>query len=502
MPKNRALLDWIKIERDGGSAPLQRQISEQLRTGIRTGRLPPGTPLPSSRSLATHLEIARGTATAIYDRLIGEGLLHVRERSAIFVSETIDADAAEDASVAEELDAIGGVVDNSQGLPPPYTTFLPGVPAFDIFPSVAWAKLLGARCRSMTLDLAGENVHIGGYPALRTVLAEHLKTARGVVCEPSQIIVTNTARAALTALCRLLTRSGDRCLIEDPGYTIARRIIAGCGLEAVPIPADANGMRVEPPMPKARLAYITPTHQLPLGVGLSGERCEALLDWARCEDAWIVEDDYDSEFRYSGRPVVALQHSDPNGRVIYIGTFAKTLFPSLRVGFLVVPEKLASEAARAVFLNGQEPMLHVQAALADFISQGRYAAHIRRARAVYRRRQKLLVDGLNGYFDGIVPPVSQPAGGMNLFVRLPPDIPAQSVQSLAAKEKLHVRAVSHYAVRAEAPNAVLLGFAAVLDRLIDPAAERLARVIRSIQTLTWPYRGEHRLLDWRPPRRG
>jgi GntR family transcriptional regulator / MocR family aminotransferase len=167
-----------------------------------------------------------------------------------------------------------------------------------------------------------------------------------------------------------------------------------------------------------------------------------LIEWAAREEAWIIEDDYDSEFRYAGRPVVALQHSDPNGRVIHIGTFAKTLFPSLRVGFLVVPERLARDVSIAVHLSGQEPALHVQAALADFIMQGHYAAHIQRARGVYRRRQKLLVDTLNKHLDGILN-VSQPAGGMNLLVRLPPKIPALAVQERAAAERLHARAVSY-----------------------------------------------------------
>jgi GntR family transcriptional regulator/MocR family aminotransferase len=477
MKKARALLDWIKVERDE-ITPLQRQISEQLRAAIRAGRLSPGTPLPSSRSLAADLAIARGTAIAIYDRLIGEGLLEVRDRSAIFVADRIDVQSA-DADGRSAVATSDEAVEDDEGLPPPYAAFLPGVSALDIFPAVSWAKLLSARCHNMSLDLAGEGVHIGGYPGLRTALAEHLKTARGVLCEPSQIIVTSSARAALTAVCRLLAHPGDRCLIEDPGYPIARRIVASCGLEAVPVPVDMDGIRIRPRGPKAHFAYVTPTHQLPLGVSLSADRCAALIDWARREDAWIIEDDYDSEFRYGGRPVVALQHSDPDGRVIYIGTFAKTMFPSLRVGFMVVPVRLARLIAVALYLSGQEPPLHVQAALADFITEGHYAAQIRKARGVYRRRQSLLVNALNKHLKGIVSASEQP-GGMSLFLPLPPDIPALKVQSLAAKEALHIRAVSYYAVRAEAPNAVHLGFAAVLDRLIDPAVARLAKVIRSM----------------------
>ena len=480
MPRNRALLDWIKVERNAAT-PLNIQISEQLREAIRTGRLPPGTALPSSRALAANLSIARGTATAIYDRLIGEGWLDVRERSAIVVADTLGVRSAVKTSFTSvsSFDALREAIRSDEGLPPPYAAFLPGIPAFDIFPASTWVRLLSARSRNLSMDLAGEGIHIGGYPALRAALAEHLKTARGVLCESHQIIVTSSARAALTAICRFLANPGDRCLVEDPGYPIAHRIIVNCGLEAVPIPVDVDGMRVEPQLTSARLAYLTPTHQLPLGVSLSASRGEMLIDWAKRENAWIIEDDYDSEFRYSGRPVVALQHLDPDGQVIYIGTFAKTMFPSLRVGFLVVPERLARDAAIAIHLSGQEPTLHVQAALADFIAQGHYVTHIRRARTIYRRRQRLLIDALNKHLDGILS-VPEMAGGMNLLMPLPPQISAVRVQELAARVQIHARAVSYYALKAEPPNALHLGFAPLSDGLIEPAAIKLAGVIRSI----------------------
>ncbi|MDQ0472133.1 MocR-like pyridoxine biosynthesis transcription factor PdxR [Labrys wisconsinensis] len=478
MRKERALLDWIAVARDG-STPLQEQVSSQLRAAILAGRLAPGTPLPSSRTLAADLMVARGTITAIYDRLIGEGLLDVRERSAILVADMLHGSAVDRPATSPAADdAPGDVAD--EDLPPPYSAFLPGIPAIDIFPSVTWSRLLAARCHNMSLDLAGEGVHVGGYPALREALAGHLRTARGVLCEPPQVIITSSARAALTIVCRLLAKPGDRCLIEEPGYPIARRIVAGCALEAIPVPVDARGMQ-EPPSLPARLAYLTPTHQLPLGVSLSPDRCGALVAWARREDAWIIEDDYDSEFRYAGRPVVALQHLDPDGNVIHIGTFSKTMFPSLRVAYLVVPRRLARSAAVAAHLHGHEPGIHVQSALADFIGQGHYARHIRLARRVYRRRQKLLVDALNHHLADIVA-VPEPPGGMSLFLELPGDIPAQDVQSIGAAESLHLRAASYYCMREPAPNAVHLGFAAVLDRLIEPAVQRLAGVIGRIRT--------------------
>jgi len=295
------------------------------------------------------------------------------------------------------------------------------------------------------------------------------------------VIVTNSARAALTAVCRLLARPGDRCLVEDPGYPIAHRIIVGCGLEAVPIPVDGEGMDVGAGLPDARLAYVTPTHQMPLGVTLSPERCKVLVAWARRQSAWIIEDDYDSEFRYAGRAVVSLQNLDTHDRVIYVGTFAKTMFPSLRAGFLVAPPEIAADLAVMVHLGGQEPALHLQAGLADFISNGHYAVHIQKARAIYRRRQELLVDALNRHLDGILA-LAQPPGGMSLLVTLPPDIDALAVQALAAREGLHARAVDYYALAADPPNALHLGFAAIPDRQIEPAASRLAAIIRSLRS--------------------
>ncbi len=482
MPKDRALLEWIDIDRNGAE-PIQSQIDRQLRTAIQDGRLPPGCPLPSSRSLATDLGIARGTVIAAYDRLLGENLLQVRGRSATFVASQLPwlriPTSRSKEPIAQSARPAGAKYLSDRDCPR-YAEFLPGVPAFDMFPASRWTRLLSARCNQMSLDMVGEGAHAGGFKPLRNALTEHLRTSRGVLYEPEQIIVTSSARAALTTACRLVADRGDRCIVEDPGYAIARRVIASCGLELVPVPVDANGISMEPELPDARLAYVTPTHQMPLGVRLANDRCEKLLEWARTKDAWVVEDDYDSEFRYAGQPVAALQQSDPNGRVIHIGTFSKTLFPSLRVAYLIVPMSLAKPAADAVFLSG-EPVLHVQAALSDFIAQGHYAAHIRRARLVYRRRQGLLVDAINHHLKEIVT-ISQPSGGMHVVVPLPPGLPAERVQLAAAAEALYVRPVSYYTARWPAPNSVQLGYAAVPDRRIEPAVSRLARAIHSLRS--------------------
>ncbi len=478
MPKNRALLGWMRIDRKG-SVPLHRQIVQQLFAAISDGRLPPGTVLPSARSLATELGLARGTTSLAYDTLVGDGLIEIRDRSLTLVSEVPRPrvhDATQSLDVGSPHEPCDEAMDDD---PPPYAAFITGTPAFDIFPAMRWARLLSKRSLQMSQDLADNDFHVGGYLPLRAALASHLRTSRGIECEPEQVVVTSSARAALAALCQVLTKQGDRCLVEDPGYPIARRIMADFGLVAVPVPVDSMGIRVESSIPDAELAYVTPTYQMPLGVRLSDHRCTLLVDWARRVDAWVIEDDYDSEFRYAGEAIAALQSSDSNGRVLHVGTFSKTLFPSLRTAYIVVPKGLAESVAKAVFLHGREPALHLQTALADFIAAGHYAAHIRRARSIYRRRQTLLVNAMNSYLKGLVE-IPQPTGGMHVIVPLPAGIPAREVQAAAARIKLHARSISYYAVDpASAPNALILGFATLPDRTIEPAVRRLANVIRA-----------------------
>ncbi len=479
--RRRALLDWIHLDR-AKAEPLQEQMSRQLRSAIVQGELPGGMALPSSRSLAKDLGVSRGTVTTVYDRLLGESLLEVRGRSATFVSDMAALTKITASAIAQRhIPAVPPRETAAQTraeMAPPYSAFSPGMPALDLFPAERWGRMLSRHYRHMTPDYAGESIHLGGFPALRRALAGHLMGARGLICEPRQVLITSSARAALSALCRMLAKPGDRCLVEDPGYFIVGEVVKGFGVEPVAIPVDRDGLVTEPFLPSARMAYVTPTHQMPTGARLAEGRAGKLIEWARRENAWIVEDDYDSEFRYVGQPITALQRSDPHGRVIYVGTFSKTLFPSLRTAFFVVPEDMVAEAERAVFLSGLEPPLHLQSALSEFIDEGLYARHIRSARLVYRRRQQLLVDALNRHMGDITCSASPP-GGMNMVLPLPPSVPAHLVQSEAAKQFLHVRPLSFYAIRAPAPNALHLGFAAVQERHIEPAAKRLADIIRN-----------------------
>ncbi len=475
MPQRRALPDWLRIDRKGPPS-LHEQIGRQLRAAIKDGRLAPGTLVPSSRDLASQLGVARGTVAGAYDRLVSEGLLQVRSRTRTSVADVPPARVPPAIKTPSNRHVPRADPDSN---PPPHAAFLPGIPAFDMFPAGRWARLLAGRTHQMSQELADNDFHMGGYGPLRSEIARHLQTARGIACSPDQVVITTSARAALSTVCQLLSKPGDRCIVEDPGYVIARRIMVDYGMHPVPMPVDAEGMNLDAGLPEARLAYVTPTYQMPMGVRLADHRCRKLIEWAEQHDAWIIEDDYDSEFRYAGEAIAALPNS-PHGRVIHVGTFSKTMFPSLRVAYMVLPDSIAGQISVATYLHGREPALHVQAALSDFFAMGHYAAHIRRVRITCRRRQALLVDSLNEHLRGIVH-LEKPSGGMHLILPLPAALPAKAVQSAAADAALHVRPISYYSALSPTFNGLQLGFAALNDRAIEPAASRLGQVIRSLR---------------------
>jgi len=482
--------------------PLYRQLYLRLRESILAGSLKPGQRLPSSRALASQNGLARNTVLHAFQQLEVEGYIQAVRGSGHFVSpllprpQRIDgarakgvpsAPAAPTASLRNGFD----FVPESLRRRIPAVPFRVNLPELEHFPIAAWSRLQAAVLREARRDgtlgeLLGE-ADAQGDPSLRHAIAEHVSIARAVRCTADTVIVTAGAQHAIDLLLRVLTQPGDAVLLEDPCFPGALSAARAAGCSVIPAPVDAQGadlnagMQAAPPGIEPRVLLVCPSKQFPLGTTMSLPRRLALIEWARQAAAWIIEDDYDSEFRYAGRPVVSLQHLDRHSRVIYIGTFAKTMFPSLRTGFLVVPEEIAKDLAIMVHLGGQEPAVHLQAALADFIAKGHYAVHIQKTRSIYRRRQDLLVGTLNKHLDGIVS-LSPPPGGVSLVLTLPPDIRALAVQALAAEEGLHARAVSYYALKAEPPNALHLGFAAVPNRQIEPAAARLADIIGSIRT--------------------
>jgi len=361
--------------------------------------------------------------------------------------------------------------------------FTPGIPAFDEFPAKTWARLLAGQAQRMHPEMADSEAHVGGYGPLREALRSYLQSSRMVVCDSDQVFVVSSARAGLDVTCHLVADPGASCLVEEPGYNLAKAVMRTAGLKIVPVPVDEEGVKIdlgERCEPEARLAFVTPSHQWPMGVSLSAARRQQLLDWAERRNAWVIEDDYDSEFRFDSRPLATLQGLDRGRRVIYIGTFSKVLFPSLRTGYVVVPKQLITTFRLALFLSGQEPPLHIQAALAEFIEQGYFFSHIRRMRRIYKRRQACFVDALTRHLGERVP-VARPPGGMQLVLTLPERIQAEAVSRSAAKAGLHVRPIGVYSLSETAPNALHLGFAAVPDHQIESATRILASAIMTVE---------------------
>jgi GntR family transcriptional regulator/MocR family aminotransferase len=353
-----------------------------------------------------------------------------------------------------------------------------GLPAVDHFPIDLWARLLARRVRMPTRSALGYD-YAAGHPRLCEAIAQYLGAARGVVCRPEQVIVVAGAQAGLDLACRLLLDPGDAAWIEEPGYVGARGALLGASATLVPVPVDDEGLDVAAGArraPRARLAYTSPSHQLPLGVTTSLARRLQLLDWATRAGAWILEDDYDSEYRYGGRPIAAMQGIDATGRVIYVGTFSKTLFPALRVGYLVVPPSLVEPFGVAMRHTGHSAPVAVQAALADFIADGYFAAHVRRMRVLYATRQARLVRAARKH---LVDVDLRPAeAGMHLVAELPADADDVAIAVRALEAGVSVRTLSSHYLERPLRRGLLLGYAGVGEREIDRGVEQLAPVLR------------------------
>jgi len=368
MPRPHLLLDWIAL--DGAAVqPLYRQLYTQLRGAVVDGRLKAGSLMPSSRVLARELGVSRNTVLNAYEQLAAEGYLETNAASATLVSHlptsdgvpagnggapaTVEPEAIDVATASADSPRWRALRGNSPVLDlPDAVAFAPGVPAFDQFPTKVWARLLAQHAYRMQPDMADNDAHIGGYGPLREALASYLRAARMVACQPDQVLVVSSARAGLDLVCRVLVEGDAPALVEEPGYNSAKTSIQAAGVAVVPVPVDDEGMRIdlgETSAPNARLAYLTPAHQWPTGVAVSAARRQELLGWAERRNAWIVEDDYDSEFRYAGRPLATLQGLDGGNRVIYLGTFSKVMFPSLRTAYIVVPQPLVAVFRKALY---------------------------------------------------------------------------------------------------------------------------------------------------------
>jgi GntR family transcriptional regulator/MocR family aminotransferase len=476
--------------------PLYRQLYDGLRDAILAGRLVAGTRLPSTRALAAELGLARATVVNAFEQLLAEGYVEGRVGAGTYVARTLPDDllraratappaprpAAGDARLSRRgalLAATPATVAPSGGPP---RAFRPGLPALDAFPFDLWARLLARRARRPPRDLPAYG-DPAGYRPLREAIAGYLGAARAVACAPEQVIVTAGSQGALDLAARLLLDPGDPVWVEEPGYPGARGALLGAGARLIPVPTDGEGLVVADGIarcPAARLAYVTPSHQYPLGATLSLARRLALLAWAREAGARVLEDDYDSEYRYAGRPLAALQGLDDAGRVLYLGTFSKVLFPALRLGYLVVPPALVDAFAAARALVDRHPPALEQAALADFIAEGHFARHIRRMRVLYAARQAALVEAARRDLTGLLA-VAPHDSGMHLVGRLPAGADGAVAARLAVGGGIELPAVASYCLQPARRGDVLLGYAAFDEATIRAAIRGLAVALRPLQ---------------------
>ncbi len=404
----------LAIALDNNTAiPLHQQLYEELRRAILSGRLLPRQRIPSTRSLAKSLGISRTTVTSCYEQLLSEGYLETIVGSGTYVCAQLPDDLLHSTPVESVQKTVSPIqlskyatrladMDTSlMSEPDLQISFRYGRPAFDQFPMQTWRKLLPRHCRenSTWLDYATDAL---GYKPLREAIARYLSRSRAVQCEPEQVIITNGTQQALYLIMRLSIELGDAIALEDPGYLSARRIFLSQGAKLLPVRVDESGLMVKDLAKYAnesiKLVYVTPSHQFPTGAILSLPRRLELLAWAQQNSAMIIEDDYDSEYRYGDRPIPALQGLAQTDSVLYIGTFSKVLFPSLRIGYLVLPPSLISLFARAKWLSDRSLPSLEQQVLADFIEQGHIDRHIRKMRSLYDLRRQALVQALKANF--------------------------------------------------------------------------------------------------------
>ena len=435
--------------------PFYRQIYDRFRGAIASGLLKPGDRILSARALTKELGLARGTIEAAYSLLAAEGYIQARGQAGTIVTSGLKPRAPVAIPTPQSRSGIAAASFRPDSILP----FQMGLPALDMFPRKIWARL-GARCvRAMQpSDMVHPSVY--GLPALRAEIAVYLQVSRGIKCSPSQIFVTSGYRHTIELIGHALLKAGDRVWLENPGYPPTRELLGHMNIAAVPVPVDREGIGVSDGIklaPRARAAVVTPAHQSSLCVSLSLARRLALLDWAARNNAWVIEDDYDGEYRYVSRPLPALKSLDRDGRVLYAGTFSKVLLPSIRLAYLVVPETQVERFEQITqALAGGSPEL-TQALVTAFIRGGHFARHIQRMRKLYAERREATAAGLDSVLGKHMRIDSQP-GGMHLILRPQARRSDRRLVARMQEEGLYGEALADWTMGGDGASALLLNF--------------------------------------------
>ena len=468
---------------------LGRQLAQALRDAIRRGDLKPGELLPSTRTLGASLHVARGTVVEAFEQLIAEGFLQSHPGAGTRVAQSLTPPAdvrgrsssVETAPLSERIRLFAELARQFAAVP--QAPFAVSVPVGPAAPDDVWRRL-GNRLRARGPGAPAGYGDPQGARALREAVADYVRKSRSVRCEAEQVIITSGTQQGLYLSCQVLLDVDDSAWVEDPAYRGITAILESTGRpeRMVRVPVDAEGLNVDAGIklcPHARAAFVTSSHQYPLGMPLSMARRNALLTWARSNNAWVVEDDYDSELRYAGHPFPSLQGLDPD-RVIYLGTFSKILFPSLRLGYAVVPENLVDAFCGARVLMDRNPPNADQHVLAAFIGEGHLDRHIRRIRGVYADRRARIIETIERFLPKEVAWLQPSDQGMHLVLWLGGGVNDRLVASLAAESGVVVRAVSPMYSGGKGPMGLILGLGGFTDDEIDIATQRLATSIAAV----------------------
>ncbi len=488
-----------------GDGPAYQRLYGLICRAILAGKLKAATRLPSSRALAAELGIARNTVLQVYEQLAEEGYVSAAVGSGTFVldisQDLIDADPMVAPQPAlqprsQPLSALsrrGSALAKQLGFSNRQAgAFMPGVPDVREFPLKAWARIQNRIWRSQPWDLL-RYAPAGGYGPLRHTISAYLNSVRSVQSSAQQVIMTTGIHQSVDMCIRMLCDPGDIVWIEEPGYWGVRSLLLMAGLRPVPIPVDDEGLLPAPAhhSQPPRLIVVSPSHQYPLGKVMSLARRRMLLDYARQVKCWVLEDDYDSDFRYGSRPLPSLQGMDDSGRVLYVGSFSKTLAPGLRLGFLVVPPALAPAFANALAELYREGDMMTQAVLDQLIQEGHLAAHVRRMRRRYSERRSCLIAAIEQHFGTQLEIIGGDAG-LHLILALPAGVDDEVVARHALQKGVLTRPLSaYYSERAQARSGLLLGYAGVSPAEIRPAFDTLAAVIGKYLEFSQPKGGQH-----------